>query len=431
MPVGDYVKVKTAEEDIEGILMPEEKETVVLKLSTGYNIGINKKRVKEIIVLKEKKDVKIPAPKIEQKEGLPKISILQIGGTIASKVDYVTGGVSAFFQPEEILSRFPEIKNIASISSRLISNMFSEDMRFAHYNIIAKEIEKEIKKGCAGVILPHGTDTMAHTAAALSFMLENLPVPVILVGAQRSSDRGSTDAALNVLSAALFIVTHKEFTDVAICMHETVDDKACLILPATKTRKMHSSRRDAFRAINTTPWARVDYNAKKVDFLRLGFAKKTTKALTITNIKENLKIGIAYSHPNFSSQELLCYEGYDGLIIMGTGLGHLPVDVVDEHTKEHGAVLEAARTLAKKGTIVAMATQAIFGKVDMNVYSSGRKQLEAGILGNYTDMTAETAFIKLAWLLSNYPKDKVRELYGKNLRGEISEKLEKTDDTYP
>jgi glutamyl-tRNA(Gln) amidotransferase subunit D len=420
---GDRVKVVTADESIEGVLMPEEKEYVVLKLDTGYNIGVSRKRVREIQVLKEYKATTAPAAKAEQKKGLPTIAVLHTGGTIASKVDYATGGVVARFDPQELLEMFPELKEIANIHSRLVRQMFSEDMRFAHYNILADEIAKEIKDGADGIIVTHGTDTMHYTSAALSFMLNNLGVPVILVGAQRSSDRGSTDAALNLVTAAFFIARSKDFAEVAICMHEGLDDDWCVILPGAKSRKMHSSRRDAFQAINVQPWARVNVKQQKVDLVRTGYRKRAKTSVIVRKFKENLKIGLLKVHTNMYASEFEAYKGFDGLILEGTGLGHVPINEIDDFTKEHAKIADALKKLTGAGTVVAVTTQTISGIVDTNVYSTGRKMQELGVIGNVTDMTPETAFIKLAWLLSNSP-EKAKELYGANLVGELSERME-------
>ena len=202
---GDKVKVLIDSQELEGIFIPSPNNTFVLKLKSGYNIGIDKKKIKKIEVLQKFKTSELKLSKVQHNKDLKAISILHTGGTVASSVSYETGGVIARFTPEEILTMFPELQKIANINSRLISNMFSEDMNFNHYNIIAKEIEKELKNGVDGIIITHGTDTLGFTAAALTFILENLPIPVILVGSQRSSDRGSTDAKLNLLSAAQFI----------------------------------------------------------------------------------------------------------------------------------------------------------------------------------------------------------------------------------
>ncbi len=421
---GDKVKIITAKDEFEGILMPDEKEFVVLKLSSGYNIGIDKKRVQETKFVSSHKEPKGDVHAAETKKELPTIAILHTGGTIASKVDYETGGVTAKFTPEEILGMFPELKDIANIRSRLVGNWSSEDLRFTQYNLLAHEVVKEIEQGVDGIIITHGTDTLHYTSAALSFMLNNLGVPVLLVGSQRSSDRGSTDSAVNLLSAAFFITHSKDFAEVAICMHEDSSDDWCSILPGTKTRKMHSARRNAFQAINVTPWARVNVNEKKVDLLRTGYRKRAKTKASVREFKSDIKVGILKTHTNMYASQFESYTGFDGLIIEGTGLGHAPILTNSGSSGENEKIAATLKKLIEKGTIVAMATQTIHGRINMDVYSPGRTLQELGIIGNSMDMTPETAFIKLAWLLSNSPKDKVVELYHTNLVGEISERLE-------
>ncbi len=472
---GDRVVVIGDREEIEGILMPGSKERVVIvKLDSGYNVGIEEKNVKNIKIIEhEEKKIK-KAKEVNEKEineeivegsqkqrnsegisgsrnvehffesrtsgtpksqsdfegkGLPKVSILHTGGTIASKVDYKTGGVIPKFTPKDMLEMFPEIKEMANINSRFVKQMWSEDMRFAHYNIIAKEVYNEIKKGADAVIVTHGTDTMHYTSAALAFMFEKLNVPVVLVGAQRSSDRGSSDAAWNLLSAVTF-VTQSDFAEVAICMHENMNDENCVVLPACKTRKMHSSRRDAFKAVNVLPWARVNPKKKTFEFLRKDYNKREKSSLG-ANVsepklfKEKLKVGLLKMHTNMYAEEIGFYENFDGIVAEGFGIaGNVPINETDESTKEHTKIFNTIKKMTSEGIIVFAATQTIFGRVNMNVYSTGRRMQEAGIIGNYSDMTAETAFIKLAWLLSNYPRDKVKELMNVNLRGEISSRSE-------
>ncbi len=414
MAEGDRVKVKTKKETIEGIVMPSSDDKVLmLKLDNGYNMGFEKKDIQSTNVIKKKKEVKGKVEKIKQKKGLPTVSILHCGGTIASKVDYETGAVKAKFKPEELLEMFPELKDIVNLKSRLVANMMSENMRFAHYNLIAKEVEKEVKAGVEGIIITHGTDTLHYTAAALAFILEGLNTPVLLVGAQRSSDRGSSDAFLNLKCAANFIA-NSDFKEVGICMHSSAEDKSCVILPACRSRKMHSSRRDAFKAVNSKEFALVsgDGTVKKKNY-----PKKESKQLKLKLFKENLKIGLLKAHPQMFAEELNVFEKFDGLILEGTGLGHFPVEVGDSKTKEHDLILKEIGKLAKKMPVV-MTTQTIFGGVNMNVYSPGRKLIESGVLGNGLDISAETALIKLGWLLSNHKK--VKELWSKNFRGELS-----------
>jgi glutamyl-tRNA(Gln) amidotransferase subunit D len=423
---GDKIKVITKKGSFEGVLMPSPslkgEACLILKLHNGYNMGIDKKDVKKIIVLKKLKKAKEKKEKISFKRELPTISILHTGGTIASKVDYQTGGVIARFTPKEILQQFPELEKIANIRSRLIRNMWSEDMRFSHYNIMAQEIKKEIDAGADGIIITHGTDTLHYSSAALSFILENLGRPVLLVGSQRSSDRGSTDAGMNLICAAKFI-TKTDFGEVAICMHGSISDDFCYILPATKTRKLHTSRRDAFQAVNDIPISKVYYAQDKIDFLKKEYKKKSTQKLKLMLMKTNLKIGILKAHPNMFAEEVENYHSFDGLVLEGTGLGQMPISVIDEETKEHGKIFNAIKKLVEDGTIIVMSPQTIFGKLQMNVYAPARQLQSIGVLGNYSDMTPETTFIKLSWLLSNYTKEKTKELIVKNLRGEINNRL--------
>ena len=307
----DKVKIKTSKEEFEGILMPDSiNNNLVLKLDSGYNIGIDKKKVKSMKVIKKNKVKRDNVKKVKQNSKLPKITILHTGGTVASKVDYKTGGVSAKFKPEEILDNVPELKKIGNFSSKMISNIMSEDMTFKDYNKIAKEIEKEIKKGVRGIIITHGTDTMHYTSAALSFMFENLNIPIVLVGSQRSSDRGSSDASLNLICAAQFI-KNVSYSGVVICMHKDMNDSSCLILPGVKTRKLHTSRRDAFKVVNDKPILEIDREGKIIG--KSKFSLKKGK-LTLKLLKESLKIGILKSHPNLDVKELSCYSSFDGYI---------------------------------------------------------------------------------------------------------------------
>ena len=419
---GDKIKILTNSEELEGIYLPSlNKDTFTIKLSSGYNIGINKNKIKEIKIIEKFKEKEELLPKLKYNQELKTISILHTGGTISSSISYETGGVISRFTPEEIISMFPELQKIANIKSRLISNMFSEDMNFNHYNILAKEIEKEIKDGVDGVIITHGTDTLAITSAALSFILEDINTPVILVGAQRSSDRGSTDAKLNLISAANFIAK-TDFQDIAICMHNSKNDDKCLIISPVRSRKFHSSSRDAFKLINEFPIAEISFEGH-VNFLK-AHHKKENKSLKLKLINPKLKIGILKAHPNMIAKEVSNYSDFNALILEGYGLaGNFPINEIDKYTKENKKIYSEIKKLAKKIPLIST-SQTIYGRINMNVYSTGRLLQEAGVIGNYLDILTETAFVKIAWLLSNYPKNKTKELFHENLRGEITKRTE-------
>lgn len=423
MKAGSYVEVKTKRGDVlVGLVMDSsDKKVLSLKLDSGYNMGLDKKNISKIKSLKKTvKKVSKKEEKIKLNKKLKTVSILHTGGTVASKVDYSTGAVYPSFSPSDLVRMFPEIKNIANIKSKLIRNMWSEDMRFSHYNLLAKEIQKEIKNGADGVVITHGTDTIAYTAAALSFALENLDKPIIIVGAQRSSDRPSSDAAMNLVCAINFIVK-SNFSDVGVCMHGKSGDEFCLILPGLKAKKLHSSRRDAFRVVNGNYIAKVSKDGK-IEFLSKYRVKKNKDKLKLKLFNEKLKIGVLKAHPNLFRDEVRNFSKFHGLIIEGTGLGHISAEKIDNLTLENNGVLLELKKLCKKIPVV-MVSQCIFGRVNMNVYKKGRTLQEIGVLGNYLDMTFESSFIKLAWLLSNYKKKDVKDLVSKNFRGEISKRV--------
>ncbi|RME31838.1 Glu-tRNA(Gln) amidotransferase GatDE subunit D [Candidatus Woesearchaeota archaeon] len=401
---------------LEGIVITA-GDRLTIKLDSGYNITVKPGELSHVkhISVPVKKQAKRHPPKT--RTGLPTISILHTGGTIASRVDYTTGAVIAQFTAEDLLELFPEILSLANIRSRLVGNMQSEMMRFPHWNILARAVEEEVKAGATGVIITHGTDILHMTSAALAFALENLQIPVLLVGSQRSSDRPSSDAASNLLCATAFIAQeHEHFHGVGICMHESIENDACVILPACRSRKMHTSRRDAFRPINDAPLARISYPGLEVE--RLADYPTSQGPLVVRPFNEQLKIGLCTLHPHFFAHELLAYEKFDGLVLALFGIGHAPTMATDEHNSEHEKVLRAIKRLAKRMPVVG-ASQTLYGRLNMNVYSPGRQLIAAGVLGQGLDITPETAFVKLAWLLSNHPADLAR-LYGQNLRGECS-----------
>jgi glutamyl-tRNA(Gln) amidotransferase subunit D len=418
---GDKVKIICEKEEYLGILVDKKKDTTVVKLDNGYNIGVENKKIKKIEVVEKGKELEIKySAKADKKKGLPNISILHTGGTIASKVDYRTGAVYSSFKPEDLLGLFPELGEIANFESTLIANMWSDDLRFKHFSVIAEAIEKEAKKGVEGVIVGMGTDNLAVAAAALSFIIEDCPMPVILVGAQRSSDRGSSDAAMNLICAAEFIAK-SDFSGVAICMHDYTSDDKCVILPACKTKKLHSSRRDAFKPVNDSAIARIDYKTRKIETIGKYLKKDKKKSLKIRPKLEE-KVGLLKIHVNMFPEQFSFFKGYKGLVIEGTGLGHTPGQVPNEWCKIHENIYPAIKKVADSGCVVIMTTNCINGRVQLNVYDKGRDLQKLGVVSG-EDMLAETALVKLSWLLGNYKADEAKKLVSQNLRGEINARI--------
>ncbi len=416
--IGDRISV----DGKEGVLMPKSAgnpSTIVLKLDNGYNVGVKAGKTKKL-ESEKKKTGKTKPKDYKPDPGKKTIALIGTGGTVASRVDYRTGAVFPAFTPDDLFSAVPELAGIANLRTRVAFQMFSEDMEPAHWVILAEKIKEEISSGCDGVIVVHGTDTMSYTAAALSFMLQNIPVPVIMVGAQRSSDRGSSDAAMNLVCAAHF-AAESDFAGVAICMHGTMNDDYCFVLPATNVRKMHTSRRDTFRSIDVLPYAKVEYSGK-IEFLRGDYGRRGNRTLILAN-KFDTRVAILKAHPGFSYRDVELYEkaGYKGIIIEGTGLGHVAVTILDEHTKHHGKMLATIERMVKKGIFIGMTSQCAYGRVNMNVYSSGRDLQKAGVVP--LSMTAEAAFAKLGWAIATNPK-KIKETMLTNVAGEIVERID-------
>jgi len=419
---GTHITASYQGKPVAGLVIQVQDGNVTIKLDTGYNIIVPESELSDARPDASKQPASAPKPHIKQDSALPKVTILHTGGTIASKVDYTTGAVTNRFTPEDLIAMFPEMAAIANISSQLLRNMASDDMRFAHYNIMARAVLEEISKAdpAKGIIITHGTDTLHYTAAALSFALEGVNIPVVLVGAQRSSDRGSSDAASNLMAAARFI-TQAKAPGVFVAMHEKSDDDSIAIISGLHARKNHSSRRDAFVSVNAPLVARVkDGHVEIIDAARIERLRAAAQDKPrVLAFKEDLKVGLWKAHTQAYSDELLVYDHYDGLVIEGTGLGHIPMNETDEFTAEHERIRQRVEQLAKR-IPVAIATQTIFGRVNLNVYRPQRILKGMGVLGDGCDMTAEVAFIKLAWLLSNFSKEETRAQYGVDLRGEIS-----------
>ncbi len=423
--VGDRVKVSKGSREYVGILMPRsgsDKRALVIKLDGGYNVGIDLDddcSIEKLSDLPEGEDSGFSETGgLDREKGDgPKVAVLLAGGTIASRVDYRTGAVKASIDEDELVSFVPEIAKIADIEGREVLRTLSEKIVPEDWQKIAVEVEKEIENGKDGIVIAHGTDTMGYTAAALSFMLEDLPVPVVLVGSQRSSDRGSSDARQNLVCAVRAATS--DIAEVVVCMHGESSDTFCYLHPGTRARKMHTSRRDAFRTVNERPFAKVDWENLEIQRIREDYRKKDRdRKIELKNgFEEDVELVKVYPgiDADVFSEHL---ERSEGVVIEGTGLGHMPLE---EDIKT------ALEEYTDGGNIAFMASQCIHGRVNMNVYETGVDLQDVGVIGNYSDMLPETAYVKLGWILGNYDKDEARELMLEDMRGEISRRTEHED----
>ena len=417
--VMDRIKAVSKGEEFEGELMPKtevgDPNTVVIKLDSGYNVGIAYSDDISIAKLASgSADISFPKSKTEKVKGLPVVSLIYTGGTIGSKVDYKTGGVYMLTKPEELLYEVPELSGIASIDVKQLFGIASEDMSYIEWQSMAKEVAKSLNEGARGAVVTMGTDTMHYASAALSFMLNNLNAPVVVTGAQRSSDRGSSDAFFNLICSAQ-IAAKSDIAEVGICMHADSSDDSCAFIRGTHVRKMHTSRRDAFRPINDRPLAHVKKNLEIVygsDYRKIEKAKDKVTAET----KFEKKVALVKSYPNSdpSIMDFYAEKGYKGIIVEGTGLGHLPVSTIHDEFQWMPSVKKAI----DKGIVVGMTSQCLYGRVNPNVYRNLRLLSGEGVV-YCEDMTPETALIKLGWLLGNYKAEEAEKLLNQNIKGEI------------
>jgi len=405
--IGDIIRVAKNTEVYEGILIPrseyDDEKHLVIKLKSGYNIGTRiTPNTKIEKIGKGAKPTFAPASLAEQNPELPKVAIISTGGTIASRVDYRTGAVRPALTASDLYSVVPELANIARIETQILFSLFSENITPMHWTEIAKAVAKQIAEGVDGVVIAHGTDTLGYTAAALSFALQNLPIPVILVGSQRSADRPSSDAATNLIGAVT-AAAKAPFAEVAVAMHETPSDNSIILHRGTKVRKCHTSRRDTFKSINTPPIARIQ--DQKITMSTEDYKKRDPSRTLALKPEFDEKVALLKFHPGINQAVIdWCVEnGYKGIVLEGTGLGHASK-----------YCFEAIKKAVEHNIVIAMASQCIWGRVNMNVYDSGRDLLALGVIP-LEDMLSETALVKLMWI------------FGQTKNIEEAKKLLKTD----
>ncbi len=402
---GDLVRVVREGREYRGIVMPSRSDKIVLKLRNGYNVGLSLDHT-TVELLERSQQPPRPVRKAHpHKPGLPNVSILSTGGTIASRVDYRTGAVSSQFTADDILDAIPELTDIANFNGRVLSMIFSEDMDASTWQSLARAAYEEIKNGADGVIVTHGTDTMSYTAAALSFMVQS-PVPIVLVGAPRSSDRPSSDNAMNMICAAA--VATSDIAGVTVVMHGETSDDFCYVHRGTKVRKLHTSMRTAFQSVDAAPIARVDYATRSISKIT-GYPKRGEGELKLADSMET-QCALIKFYPGMAPDVIDYYreKGYKGLVLEGTGLGHVS-------TKWIPTIKKAVDS----GVAIVMTSQCINGRICDRVYSTGIDLLKAGVIEG-EDMLPETALVKLMWALGQAgDTGEVKKLMHTDLAGEI------------
>ncbi len=385
------VEITTAKDTFYGIVLPRSEtadgDHIVIKMITGYNIGIRAEKITNITELGYREaHYKIPEKAFPVDPKKPKVKLLGTGGTIASRLDYRTGAVIPAFTPGELYGSVPELADICNLETEKLFGVFSENMGPEQWVRLAETIGQEIEKGVRGIVIGHGTDTMHHTAAVLSFMVQNSPVPIVMVGSQRSSDRPSSDAALNLMHSVKS-AAECDIAEVMVCMFGPTSDQYDLLHRGTRVRKMHSSYRSTFRTIGDIPLAKVDKNG--FTYLRDDYAhRRSDRSVDVKAVWDD-RVAIVYYYPAMKPDVIdsLIDNGYRGIVIAGTGLGHV-----------NKPLYPALRRAKEEGVAVYMTVQTLWGYVQMYVYDTGRDMMELGVIPA-ANLLPEVAYMKLGWAL--------------------------------
>ena len=389
--VWSEVKIRTKDGGLEGIILPRsetaDERHIVVKVSSGYNVGVAAEVITDITEQgRREANYKIPEKEFPVDEGKPNVTLLGTGGTIASRLDYRTGAVIPAFSPGELYGSVPELADICNLKTEKLFGVFSENMGPEQWIKLAERIGEEIRNGVDGIVVGHGTDTMHHTAAGLTYMVQNPPVPIVMVGSQRSSDRPSSDAAINLINSVR-AAAEGDIAEVLVCMFGPTSDEYGLLHRGPRVRKMHSSYRSTFRTIGDVPVAML--NDKGITPIKQNYKqRRNDRQVDIKAVFEK-KVSLLYYYPGMQPDVIdsLVANGYRGIVIAGTGLGHI-----------NRPCYEAIDRATKAGVHLYMTVQTLWGYCGMYVYETGRELMELGIVP-CANMMPEVAFMKLGWTL--------------------------------
>ena len=411
--IWDIIQITTYKTQLEGIVMPRSEFSapnfIEIKLENNYNVGINVSDIQNIKKIgKREANYKFPEREFPYNEALPMVQLLGTGGTVASRLDYMTGAVIPSFTPSELYSSVPELAEICNLDCEIVFEILSENMKFEYWQKLAEKVKQAVDSGINGVIIGHGTDTMSFTSAALAFMLKDLSIPVVLTGSQRSSDRPSSDAALNLINAAT--VATSDIAEVVVTMLGSPSHDYGLIHRGTAVRKMHSSVRETFRTIDDIPLGLV--RERKIKMFNNNYTKRNESETTIeTNFEK--KVALVYFYPGMENEliEFFIDNNYKGIVFAGTGLGHVSTHIYNS----------IERAIQEEITII-MTTQTIHGYVGMNVYSTGRELQNLGVIPG-RNLLPEVGYVKLGWVLGQTSDpNEIKKLLLTNIAGEFIER---------
>jgi len=307
-----------------------------------------------------------------------KILMLATGGTIASK--QTTRGFAPELSPEDILSYVPRVSEICEVETYQVCSIDSTNMMPEHWVQMSKAIEKFYDQ-YDGFVICHGTDTLAYTAAALSYMVQHSPKPIVITGAQRPIDMDVTDAKTNVLDSFVY-ASDPDSQDVSIVF----DGK---VIRGTRAKKVRAKSYNAFESINF-PYTAVIQDQKVIRYLapehkaeRPKFFHEMKKSVCVLKLTPGIK-------PEMLS---FVFEHYDGIVIESFGLGGIPESITEEFYRQ-------MEKCDHENKCVVMATQVANEGSNMTIYEVGKRVKQELNLMEAYDMTLEATITKLMWLMS-------------------------------
>lgn len=315
---------------------------------------------------------------------MKKILLLSTGGTIASRK--TEQGLAPKLTPQELLAFLPQPGSLCQIHAQQLLNLDSTNICPEHWLLLSQTIEEQYGS-YDGFVICHGTDTLAYTASALSYLIQHTRKPIVLTGAQRPIDAESTDARTNLMDSLRYACSGESGVCIVFGGH---------VIAGTRARKMRTKSYNAFTSLNFPELASVR-DGRVIHYIPWGEADTPKFCHRLNTRVSLLKLTPGMPAKALSSVGELC----DGLIIESYGVGGIP-----------DAYLYELERLVKAGKTIVMATQVPQEGSDLSVYQVGYKIKEQYQLLESFDMTLESTVTKLMWVLgqTNEPQE-IRRLF--------------------
>lgn len=326
-----------------------------------------------------------------------RIFLIATGGTIASKKS--DNGLKPQITPEELLGFIPQVKDICEIETMQLLNLDSSNMEPQHWKKMVHAI-RENYDSFDGFVIAHGTDTMAYTAAALSYMIQNTAKPIVITGAQKPIDLEITDAKSNLIDSFLYAAD-----DGSQGVQIVFDGK---VIAGTRAKKVRSKSYNAFSSIDYPSLAMIqDMNIMRyIPMLpyeeEVRFYEEMDENVFLMKLIPGIKPGILAS----------IFENYDCIIVESFGVGGIPKSIADDFYR-------LCQKYPKK--LVVMATQVAHEGSDMTVYEVGHDMKKyCRFLESY-DMTLESVIAKTMWMLGNFDLTQcdAEEIFYRNINYDV------------